>query len=54
MWTPLLNLLDRQTPYLFHFLMDEEIGQATEFSTKTCHGCWRVNKNGTHKLIYCK
>ena len=50
-WTPLLNFLDRRTPYLFHFLMDEEVSEATQFGVKTYHGCWKVNKNSRCKLI---
>ena len=34
--------------------MDEEVSQATQFSIKAYHGCWRVNKNDTCKLIYYK
>ena len=34
--------------------MDEEVSQATQFSIKKYHGCWRLNKNGTRKLIYYK
>ena len=34
--------------------MDEEVSQVTQFSIKEYHVCWRVNKNGTRKLIYYK
>ena len=34
--------------------MDEEVSQATQYSIKAYHVCWRVNKNGTSKLIYYK
>ena len=31
--------------------MDKEVSQATQFSIKAYHDCWRVNKNSTRKLI---
>ena len=31
--------------------MDEVVSQTTLFSNKAYHGCWRVNKNETRKLI---
>ena len=42
MWTRLLNFLDKLIYFIF--LMDEEVREATQFSIKTYHSCWKVNK----------
>ena len=31
--------------------MDEGVAEVTQVSVKTYHGCCRVNRNGTRKLV---
>ena len=51
-WTPLSNFLDSQKSlFLFFFLMDVEIVEVTQISVKRYHGCCKVKRNDTRKLI---